>query len=634
MSALALAANPLRVVVLAAALSALTASPAHASFGSCPSDVPSPISCETVTVPLDRSGAVPGNVNLFVERVPGTAPVHGALVVLAGGPGQAATPLTTQIAPLLTPALKGRDLIVFDERGAGRSDPIDCPSLDGPAITTSAVTACAIHLGPRRGLYTSRDTADDLDAVRRSLGLNRISLFGVSYGTYQALTYARRYPQHVESLVLDSNIAPDGRDPFERSMFAAIRRIVPSLCSGDCRGITHRPLGDLRRLVARARRHPFVAEGFGARGRRKRLDITVDTLLGLVVGSDQDPTVQAELPAVTAAAGRGDTAPLARLLQREQTGSGGGSGGSEAALFFATGCEELPLPWSRTAPLSARPRAQRRAIDRIAAAAFAPWSRATELRTGISSACVGWPDGSAQSPAIGGAAPDVPVLLFEGADDVRTPVSDGRAVASLFPHSTMVVVPHTGHSVLGTDLSGCATTALTQFYSGQAVSQCGRTSNPFPPVHLPPTSLRRIGAGFIGGLPGRTLTAVEDTLDDATQQAVDYTLFTNRIAAGGLRGGFMRAQVTSTALTLHLHRFASVPGVVVSGTARLELSPGLPHFAHVTVTGSGAHGTLTFTDQALTGHLGRRRIHLVAAGAGWDDARLEAVLRLASRPRI
>jgi pimeloyl-ACP methyl ester carboxylesterase len=630
---LAAATNPLRVVLLAAALLFLSAAPAHAAFGRCPSDVPAPISCETVTVPLDRGGAVPGTVNLFVERVPGTAPVHGALIVLAGGPGQAATPLTTQIAPLVAPALKGRDLIVFDQRGAGRSDPIDCPSLDGPAITTGAVTACAIHLGPRRGLYTSRDTADDIEAIRHTLGLDKVSVFGVSYGTYTALTYARRYPAHVESLVLDSTIAPDGRDPFERSMFAAIRRVVASLCAGDCRGITHRPLGDLRRLVARARRHPFTAEGFGGRGRRKRIRVTADTLLGLVVGSDQDPTVQAELPAVTAAATRGDTAPLARLLQREQGGGDSAGGGSAAALFFATGCEELPLPWSRTAPLSARPRADRRAIDRIAAAAFAPWARATELRTGVGAACIGWPDASAQSPAVGGSAPDVPVLELEGANDIRTPVADARAVAALFPHATLVVVPHTGHSVLGTDLSGCASTALAQFFAGQAVAQCGRTRNPFPPVHLPPTHLGRVSAGFIGGLPGRTLTAVEDTLDDATQQAVDYSLFTNRIAAGGLRGGFMRMAVTSSELRLQLHRFESVPGVVVTGTARLVLAAGLPHFAHVTVTGSGAHGTLTFSDQALTGHLGRRRIHLVAA-AGIDTARLEAILRLARRPRL
>ena len=48
--------------------------------------------CTRVSVPLDRSGAVPGRVSLFVKRVRARErPRRGALVVLAGGPGQSAT---------------------------------------------------------------------------------------------------------------------------------------------------------------------------------------------------------------------------------------------------------------------------------------------------------------------------------------------------------------------------------------------------------------------------------------------------------------------------------------------------------------------------------------------------------------
>src|SRR5436190_1826227 len=95
-----------------------------------------------------------------------------------------------------------------------------CPGTAGPRFHCShvtvppvaAVSACAAQLGARRAFYTSRDSADDMEAVRQSIGVDRISLFGGSYGTYTALTYARRYPQHVESLILDSPVAPGGLD--------------------------------------------------------------------------------------------------------------------------------------------------------------------------------------------------------------------------------------------------------------------------------------------------------------------------------------------------------------------------------------------------------------------------------------
>src|SRR5262249_59756362 len=98
---------------------------ADAAFAACGTN----ISCETVTVPLDRSGQVPGTVDLAVRKVNASqTPGAGAMFVLAGGPGQAATPLTAAFAATLGPALRTRDLIVFDQRGTGLSGRLVCPS--------------------------------------------------------------------------------------------------------------------------------------------------------------------------------------------------------------------------------------------------------------------------------------------------------------------------------------------------------------------------------------------------------------------------------------------------------------------------------------------------------------------------
>ena len=145
--------------------------------------------CARLSVPLDRSGALPGRVSLFVERV--RARRRGGatlppLVVLAGGPGQSATDaFGGEALGLLYAAYAKRDLIVFDQRGTGRSGLLRCPRLERVNLLRAgpAAGACARSLGPRRAFYTSRDSTDDIDAIREELGAGRLALFGTSYGT-------------------------------------------------------------------------------------------------------------------------------------------------------------------------------------------------------------------------------------------------------------------------------------------------------------------------------------------------------------------------------------------------------------------------------------------------------------------
>src|SRR5690349_11496293 len=86
--------------------------------------------CGTLNVPLDRSGAVPGQVALAVTRaVASSNPGHEAVLTLAGGPGQAATPLAEEFASAMQAGLTNRHLLVFDQRGTGSSGPLQCTAL-------------------------------------------------------------------------------------------------------------------------------------------------------------------------------------------------------------------------------------------------------------------------------------------------------------------------------------------------------------------------------------------------------------------------------------------------------------------------------------------------------------------------
>jgi len=158
------------VVGLSAGLVGAPAASAALGFRPCPGQ--EAFGCARLSVPLDRSGHVPGSVSLSVRRLR-TGPTQSpdAVVALAGGPGQAAVPLASTLRHLLAPALAQRDLLVFDQRGTGASSPLTCPSLAQARVSMGAgVLGCAQHLGLGRGSFTTLDSVADIEAVRQASG--------------------------------------------------------------------------------------------------------------------------------------------------------------------------------------------------------------------------------------------------------------------------------------------------------------------------------------------------------------------------------------------------------------------------------------------------------------------------------
>src|SRR4051794_4453805 len=100
-------------VPLALMLAVALAGPARADIAFSPCAVAG-YECGHLAVPLDRSGGLPGSVELAIVRARASSnPTHTAVVALAGGPGQAGTPLAEDFATALGPALSERDLLVF-----------------------------------------------------------------------------------------------------------------------------------------------------------------------------------------------------------------------------------------------------------------------------------------------------------------------------------------------------------------------------------------------------------------------------------------------------------------------------------------------------------------------------------------
>ncbi|MGN6372499.1 MAG: alpha/beta hydrolase [Solirubrobacteraceae bacterium] len=611
------------MLVTAAVLAVGPSARAAAEIAWSPCHDTNDLACGHLTVPLDPSGGGGETITLAMRRH--LAPVGGAreaVIALAGGPGQAAIPFTGAFTALLGPILSTRDLIVFDQRGIGMSNPLSCAAFENLGThepSPGAVSICAKQIGARRGFYETADTGADIEAIRQAGGYEKLVLYGTSYGTKVAERYAQRYPTHVAELVLDSVVLPNGPDPMRRSTFAAIRRVVRGLCSGHaCAHITHDSIGDLARLVRVMHRHPVSARAIDDHGHAHHLEVTPEDMLDVLFQGDFNPLLRAELPAAVHSARTGDEAPLARMLERaEREGEGEPSSpeslteGFDVPLYFATTCEEQALPFSRSASPSTRRAEAAAQVRALPAGTFAPFDGADALATSDVRVCSDWPYASPAPELDEAPMPAVPTLIFSGEDDIRTPTADARALASQIPGAQLVVVAHTGHSALTTALAACPRKALEAFFANKAVKQCTSRSLPgIPPLPLAPRRLSLVApAPGTHGRAGRALHAVLLTLADFANQSA-LGLFAKlpggkmflgllEVRIGGLRAGWGSLSDG----VLRLHRYTYVPTVAVSGT----LSSG---HGTLRVGGpAGVRGTLRLTrHHTLVGVLGGERV--------------------------
>jgi pimeloyl-ACP methyl ester carboxylesterase len=594
---------------------------------------PTGFQCANLAVPLDRSGAVPGTVTLHAKRVPATSnPDNVAVVPLAGGPGQAALPLAEDFAKLMPFALTTRDLLVFDQRGTGRSGPLRCRALSDPSVRSEADASagCATELGAARGFYTTPDSVADIEALRVAGGYSKLVLYGVSYGTKVAEEYAAQYPQNVEALVLDSVVRTDGPDPFSRSTLTAVPRVLNELCAGHvCEHATPSVSRDLTALIRRLQRHSLSARAVAASGVKARIPggIRLDDVLNILFAGDLNPLLRSELPGSMHAALKGDTTPLARLVVRSEgltigyAGRGRVDARAQAhqateddiseALYLATTCEESPFAWTRSAGFDQRRSEIITAANQQPAGAFGPFDAIAALdASGAIPACLGWPDASA-GPAPVAALPGVRTLILDGQMDIRTPIGDAQAVGASIPGAQVVEVPWTGHSTTTSDLtenSSCTQNALKAFFAGGTASPCAAGENPYPVTMKPPTRFSKVSGS---SRTARTVKVVKETLNDARLQIIGDILAFGQVPrhVGGLRAGNVTLHANGT---WDLNKYQYVPGVVVSGTVSAR------NIARVTVHGGGAlAGTLRLAPGGgtTTGVLGGRRVRVAGRKA-------------------
>jgi pimeloyl-ACP methyl ester carboxylesterase len=496
---------------------------------------PAGSACGTVTVPLDRTDPSGATIDIAYELLPHTdtsQPALGTILPNPGGPGNSTTafaPYKSAFAPLRA----RRDVLLVDARGTGRSGALSCPGLARPdplSIDKATIgTVCAADMGARAGLFGSAAVADDFDAVRAALGIDKLDLWGDSYGTFLMPVYAARYPEHVRSIVLDGAF-PIAADPWGRDVLRGVRRVIGLVCRRTQRCSGRRVLAGVQRLGARLREHPRT---FAAHSPVGLLKLALgERELAAVTYAGGDPTVYGLLPAAVEAALDHDYALLERLVFASRAADVQSLMADPAqlsiAIAAATSCHDYPRPYDLAAPPADRRAQYRSALAALDRAQFRPLSPAAWLSTGIDAGpqCVDWPaDPTAGSPLQGRPLPDVPVLVQSGDLDSNTPVEQGRVAAAQFPHATFAVVANAGHTPdagacgqamaldfiehLRTDRARCSHVGRPPTVIDRPARQADQL--PAVPVHAP-TSVRRAVAVALATMADARMAAASSGL--------------------------------------------------------------------------------------------------------------------------
>jgi len=468
----------------------MPAAPKGLEPGSCPFDLPAglvegkTIQCGYLAVPEDRSDANSPTIRLAVTILhPSSTPLPDPIIYLEGGPGGSALEFlyltfSEQFRPILA---AGRDIIIFDQRGVGFSEPaLECPGLrelglelldeeiDGRQIEEeeaidlykSTAMACRQDLAKEAELraYNTTASAADVNDLRKAMGYDQVNLWGASYGTWLALEVMRRYPEGVRSVVLDS-VYPPQRDLIAEAPTNAARSIdlLFEACAAD--QACNAAFPDLRAVyldtVERLNQQPA---GFQVTnpltGKRYDLVMTGDNLASLLFQFLYVTSVIPSLPHILYEASQEDYTTIAQLFGALLVS---GEAMSQGQQFSVLCHDEVAFssPREFEAALAEHSELERAFSDSILG----------ELGFEL---CADWEVGEADKTLTQPVSSDIPTLILAGEFDPITPPAWGKQVGETLKNSYFFEYPGMGHGASASP--GCPQEMMIDFLNDPAAA--------------------------------------------------------------------------------------------------------------------------------------------------------------------
>lgn len=446
-----------------------TPAPPAPAWHACP---PGAFQCATITVPLDWSQPASGaTVKLALIRLPASGARSqriGSLLVNPGGPGASAVDFARQIPNILPNAILRRfDVVAFDPRGMGGSQPLACENTAGldaylaanpnpqtdadiqAVISTDQAFAagCAKQYGASFLAHIDTQTAArDMDYIRAALGEQTITYVGYSYGTFLGAEYADLFPTHVRAFVLDGAVDPSlvglqfdeaqavGFDKELGDFFNACVSGCPFFSGGN-------PKGAFLSLMASVTTHPLQV---GSR----QLDLSL--FLNGVADALYTPTTWPDLQNALSTAAQGNGAKLLALSDQLTERSPNGQYDALTSALSAVNCVDSVYP---TDVNSYKTEAAKAAAEAPVFGAAIVWG---------SLVCAYWPVRPAIHPGPVHAVGAPPILVIGTTADPATPYQWAQALAAQLSSGVLLTHVGEGHTSLGQG-SACVDDVVTTY---------------------------------------------------------------------------------------------------------------------------------------------------------------------------
>ena len=606
-----------------------------------------PAYCGMVERALDPTGAVDGAIEVHFEFYPHTdhsqQPLE-TIVAAEGGPGFATTGSRAQYLGLFAPLFDRRDLLLVDERGTGKSQAVNCPLLQSePNPRFPGIKACSAQLGDTRYLYGSGLAADDMAAILDALAIPVVNLYGDSYGTYFAQTFAGRHPDRLRSVILDSAYPVRGLSPWYPEIAITARFAFDAVCrrSPSCSSLPGKSLGRIQQLLDSLRANPVTGWAHDGNGTLRRTRADATSLAYLMVSNLTQSVVYRELdPAARAYLEQGDSAPLLRLLAENQVAAGSGGAGNpynsySQAMFVGVSCQDYPQIYDMNLAQPERHLQRDQALadkqkndPNVYAPFTVPEFDRVTLDTSVLDLCLDW-EAPAVTPPYPPGQPvppqahftSAPVLVLSGDLDSLTPALQGAEAARLFQNGRQIIVESSFHVTAAGDQDNCASEIAVRFVRNLDPGDATCAKH-IAEVHLVPrfaaTAQELDPAVAIKGNQGtdadlRIAAATAYTLGDVLAR-----WWVNSTGDGvGFRGGRFHFSGATNLSFFQLNKMQFVEDVQVSGKMQWDFNYPGGVLAHVHVDGGANEtGELFFSwnshaplaQATITGHLGSRRI--------------------------
>ena len=382
-------------------------------------------------------------VQIHVTRFPARTPepAADAFTVIQGGPGMSSIDLFLSMRGIFAGVQSKRDVLVFDQRGTGRSNMLTCEqdedsdliALQPEEIKRQAQT-CLDQLASNPAFYTTSVAVQDMEAIRAAAGYEQLSIYGVSYGTRVAQHYARRYPQKTRLLILDGvadvglNLA--GGEIAVRSQQAFDRMVQRCDENQACKDQFGNLADKFNALRKRLQESPAeVSFLHPVSGQPVTEMLTEQHLLGMVRLMPYSTESLALLPFILAQAFDANYVPMAAqsVLAEQQF-----SNDYAYAMNNSVVCTE-DAPFVTAADLEGQ----------------AQTYFGSMMADSMQALCEVWPKGPMDEEFRESFTSDIPALLLSGETDPITPPENGSKAAAMFTNSKHIVVPAHGHGVIG-----------------------------------------------------------------------------------------------------------------------------------------------------------------------------------------